>query len=269
MCYYLLGDTMKNVIDFILNNTIIFEIISRAAIVVALNLACRARNIAARRKYTILAIFFPLIMCIIYLIRRKGEKIEKKQCASCGNIEPMGRNQCSKCGGFTLVEYKNPKAKMLKTIAIVLIIVGLLAEGVQFAGVPAQVKEMMNIAQGIEDGEDVIDPFEEWDDETVCYDKNANAYSSRYDVVYYDKDGGQYTVEYEEEYYVADENGNKYAICNCYIDKDGCFVYDENATENNVFMDEFLDKNGEICYKLVAVTWDYTGQMLVNGETLE
>lgn len=260
---------MENILKFLNENTLIFEIISRICIVVALNLACRARNIAARRKYTILSIFFPLIMCIVYLIKRKGERIEKKQCASCGNIEPMGRNQCSKCGGFTLLEYKNPKAKLLKTIAIVLIVIGVLAEGVQFVGVPAQIREMMSIAQGIENGEDTIDPFEEWDEEEICYDKNAAAYSSRYDVVYYDKEDVKYTVEYDTEYYIADEKDNRYDISNCYIDKDGCFVYDENATENDVLMDEFVDENGEICYKLVAVTWDYTGQMLVNGETIE
>lgn len=242
---------------------------------VAVNLDCRARNIQRRKMWTIITLLIPLVGGIVYAIKRKGEKGEYKQCASCGQKEPASRNQCSKCGGFTLVDYKHPKSKMLQTISIVLAVGAIICGIVDYASVvPSTVKEIQKEYNQMASGEDDEEiPEAPITENELYYDANGRAYSDLFDVKFYDKEENTYLYCYDDTdgvYFLREKDNKKYSnMNNCYVDKDGYFYYDSNesvtATDNNTFK----DKEGNIYYLAESVTWSYDGTMLVDGEVLE
>lgn len=242
----------------------------RLFIALAINLDCRAENLAQRKGFTILAFFFPIIIGIIYATKRKSMQKAFKVCSKCGTKADPYANKCPKCGGYMLLEYKNPKRKTLKIISIVLCVVGVLCYGAyQFIGFSgeagAQKKALYFLNEKIGSFEEEIEEEpEEEEGSFLLYDRNGIAYTDYRNMKYYDKDGMEYTCKYfdSEDELVAfeDANGKEYKYEYCVIDEDGYFVYDEavEVDENGIYHKQGSDKK---YYSPFEVTWDYSGQL--------
>lgn len=233
-------------------------ILARILIPLSINLDCRAKNLASRKLFTILSFFFPIIMGIIYAIRRKSLQKAFKVCSKCGSKADPYATNCPKCGGYMLLEYKNPKEKMLKTISIVLCVVGVLSYCVgQFIGAPSyidEIKHKLYAVTGVEEGEPELEDEEEFFNASgLWYDKKGIAYSDYRDLKLYDENGNVYTLEFDEVdafdiVGVIDENGNKYEYEKSFIDENGYFCYD-------------IDTSSGTYYHIDEVNWDYSGQL--------
>ena len=140
--------------------SVILGIVFRILLAIAINLDCRARNIGARKIYTVLTVFFPAIIGIVYAIKRKGEKKELKVCRSCGTKASAYSAKCPKCGGLFLMDYTPPKAKQLKTASIILCVIALIAFGVNQAySLPSEIEDIKSEIMGAENPEDVEEDY--------------------------------------------------------------------------------------------------------------
>lgn len=253
---------------------------------VAVNLDCRARNIMARKSYTILALFFPLIVGIVYAVKRKGAQKASKICGGCKNKVGPYANKCPHCGSYTLYEYKNPKAKTLSIISIILCVIGcvcfVFSSVVSFPDYVETAKETVN-------GYVNDDEYEEYDDTDIgyselSYDRSGVAYSNPYDVLYYDRDGNTYTLDGD---FMNTQTQERYASDGCFVDSEGYFCYIDNGSLTVLSDDPFSytdyddsgkeiavnvtyqDSDGNKYYSAQYVSWNYSGTMIVNGETVE
>lgn len=245
----------------------VFSIFARILIPLSINLDCRARNLAQRKLFTILSFFFPVLIGIIYAIRRKSLQKAFKVCSKCGSkADPYAAN-CPKCGGYMLLEYKNPKAKMLKTISIVLCVVGVLAYSAgEFIGLPSYIDEIKEQILAITEGD--VGDAEDDDDYIIdegglWYDRNGIAYSNYYSIKFYDENGKEYYFETDEDVYdiigVLDEDGNKYEYDKSFINEDGYFCYGVEAELGDDGI--FVDSDGNKYYLTNEVNWTYSGEM--------
>lgn len=244
----------------------------RLLIAVAINLDCRAENLAQRKSFTILALFFPLIMGIVYAVKRKSMQKAFKVCSKCGSKADPYANSCPKCGGYMLLEYKNPKRKTLKIISIVLCVVGVISYGVSyFVTIPGeevyQEKVWSFFNDKLDSVEDELDEGEEpvEDSSVLIYDKKGIAYSDYRKVKYYDRNDMEYTCVYfasgDDIVCYKDANGKEYKYEYCVIDEDGYFVYDEEieVDELGIYHKKGSDKK---YYSPFEVTWNYSGQLI-------
>lgn len=253
---------------------------------VAINLDCRARNIGARRKYTILALFFPLIVGIVYAINRKSAQKAFKVCGTCKNKVGAYTNKCPHCGGYSLFEYKNPKAKPLTIISIILCVAGsicfVVSTVVSFPTYIKNAKEAVNEYSDYGENEEYDDIDSNYSE--LSYDRNGTAYSNPYDVLYYDKDGNTYSLDVD---FVNTQTGENYNINSSFVDSDGyfCYIddgsleplpddplsffdYDENGNEIAVNV-TYQNSNGDKYYAAQYVSWNYSGALTINGEIVE
>lgn len=253
---------MLNLLKSVFDIYSVLEILASVAMCLAINLDCRAKNIGNRKIYTVLAFFFPIIVGIVYCIKRKGEKSALKICASCGQIEPAQRRQCTKCGSLTLVEYKNPKAKKLNIISIILCVVACVSLVISSgASVYSQRDTIKQIVSGEydEESKDQYEYEEPVVEQELMYDKNGIAYSDSWDIKFYDKNDKVYHKSYVcDDSYFVDEEENQYQNEQCFVDKDGIFYIDDKKT-----------KLPEIKYPANEVYWDYTGTMYYLGEVVD
>lgn len=244
-------------------------ILQRILFALAINLDCRARNLAQRKMFTVLALFFPIIIAIIYAIRRKSLQKAFKVCSKCGTKADPYATNCPKCGGYMLLEYKNPKEKTLKTISIILCVLAVASLiGNQVVGVPDAIKEAKSQIGEIV-GNPVADDEEEEDtedyfvnDSGLWYDRNGIAYSDYENVKFYDKNGKEYHSSLgDEEFLVAgivDEDGKEYEFKKSFIDEDGYFCYGDYEVDERGFA---INSDGKVCTYTTEVSWDYTGQL--------
>jgi hypothetical protein len=255
----------------------------------AINLDCRAKNIKARKSFTILSLLFPIIVGIIYAVKRKGLQKEFKFCATCKNKVDAYANKCPFCGGYTLYEFKNPKAKTFQKISIVLCVVSIICGVVSTViDAPSYVKNFQKNVNSYSDND-----YEEYEDDIdsdyseLSYDRNHIAYSNPYDVLFYDKDGNSYVSDENEAYFDNTDTNETYETKYCFVDGDGYFCYindgslspldddpyayiyydeDDNAKVINA---TYANKDGNRYYLAKYVSWTYSGSLCVNGETVE
>lgn len=247
---------------------------------VAINLDCRAKNINARRSYTVLALFFPLIVGIIYAIKRKGAQKAFKICGTCKNKVGAYANKCPHCGGYTLYEYKNPKGKTLSVISIILCVVGsvcfVVSNVISFPDYVKTAKETINDYDTYDEADDTLNNYS-----SLFYDRNGVAYSDPYDVLYYDRDGNTYNIS--DGGFINTQTQERYDSKYCFADSDGyfCYIddgslepladdelsytdYDENGNEIVINV-TYQDSNGNRYYAAEYVNWDYSGNMDIDG----
>jgi hypothetical protein len=257
---------------------------------VAINLDCRAKNIKARKSYTILAIFFPIIVGIIYAVKRKALQKAFKVCGSCKNKVDGYANKCPFCGGYTLYEYKNPKAKLLSSISIALCVIGIIC-GVlsNIVSAPSYYKYIQNYISSSEDYDEDVDDIDS-SYSGLYYDRNHIAYSNSSNVVFYDSDGNSYVIDEEGASYYCNETKQTYDCVCCYVDSDGYFCYIDDGSLSPVDDDPYAyveyydndgnedivvenvtyqDKDGNKYYLAQYVSWTYSGSLCINGETVE
>lgn len=255
-------------------------------IAVAINLDCRAKNIGARVSYTVLALFFPLIVGIVYAAKRKGAQKAFKICGTCKNKVGAYANKCPHCGGYTLYEYKNPNAKTLSLISIILCVVGcicfVVSTVISFPDYVKTARETINEYSNYDDSEEYDDIDSSYS--SLSYDRNGTAYSSPYDVLYYDEDGNTYTFDID---FINTQSGEHYNSDYCFVDSDGyfCYIddgslepisddnysytdYDENGNEIVIHV-SYQDNGGNKYYAAEYVSWNYSGTLSINGETVE
>lgn len=242
----------------------------RILIAVAINLDCRAENLAQRKGFTVLAFFFPLIIGIIYAIKRKSMQKAFKVCSKCGTKADPYANKCPKCGGYMLLEYKNPKRKTLKIISIVLCVAGVVLYGAtQIASLPSQLESQEKLSKYVDEYigyEEEPEEPDEIDSASIVYDRNGVAYSDYRNVKYYDEKGTEYFCVYDDtdEYDCVafeDSNGKRYDIDKCFIDENGYFVIADDLKCDSVGI-YHRDGSDEAFYTPFEVTWDYSGQLV-------
>lgn len=237
----------------------VLSILSRVCIPLAINFDMRARNLAQRKKLTILSFFFPLIVGIVYAIKRKGMQKAFKVCSKCGTHADPYAPKCPKCGGYMLLEYKNPKEKMLKVISIILCVIGVASYCVnEVYAAPSYLEELRSKAELLV-GLDEADVDDESDllmleDDELHYDRNGIAYTGWVNVKYFDRNGVEYHKEYSENdgVIVLDSENNAYEYNKCFIDEEGYLCYDVDTSE------------GKTYYSLDEIYWDYSGQLHLN-----
>lgn len=283
--------------------SVILGIVFRILLAIAINLDCRARNIGARKIYTVLTVFFPAIIGIVYAIKRKGEKKELKVCRSCGTKASAYSAKCPKCGGLFLMDYTPPKAKQLKTASIILCVIALIAFGVNQAySLPSEIEDIKSEIMGAENPEDVEEDYvDDYGDSIISssglfYDKNGYAYSNYEDVEFYDINGNTYihvnidnkTDATTKNHFKNTETGEELFIGCCYVDSDGyfCFIDDNSLsplsndkyeyyaqTDNEEQVElvnvTFEDKDGNLYYRADQVSWTYPSKMLIQGEEID
>lgn len=243
----------------------VLMIAHRVLMALAINLDCRARNIGARRMFTVLSFFFPIIIGIIYCMRRKGLNKEYKVCHACGTRTRADQRRCSKCGSINLYEYESPKKKMLTAISIILCVASVVSFAVyEVSEFDSQRKEIEAIRNGEYD-EDELDI-----DDEFYYDIKGIAHTDKENVIYYTRD--------DKEYSYNDVCNNEDA----FVDEEGylCFVktgdltpvedseyniyyYDEGQNEKVKYV-EFTDSNGKKYYKAEHIRMDYVHNILPN-----
>lgn len=253
---------MLNLFKSVFDIYSVLEILASVAMCLAINLDCRAKNIGNRKIYTVLAFFFPIIVGIVYCIKRKGEKSALKICASCGQIEPAQRRQCTKCGSLTLVEYKNPKAKKLNIISVILCVVACVSLVISSgASVYSQRDTIKQIISGEydEESKDQYEYEEPVVEQELMYDKNGIAYSDWDDIKYFDINNNVYHKEYVEDVaYFVDAQNKSFIEYQCVVDKEG-----------NLYIDKDAQNVPKPNYPAIEVSWDYTGTMYYLGEVVE
>lgn len=258
---------MENILDVL---GIVCPILARILIPLSINFDCRARNLAQRRLFTILCIFFPVIMGIVYAIRRKSLQKAFKVCSKCGSKADPYATNCPKCGGYMLLEYKNPKAKMLKTISIVLCVAGALSYCVgEFVGMPSYIDELKDKLYDVTEfkkDEMVEDEEYLYEDNVLLYDRNGIAYSDYYSIKFYDKDGNVYKIDAESADF-ADENGKHYPFNNCFVDEDGYFTYFETAPQIDDYGKCMVED--KIYYQADFVSWNYSGGLITPDDSFD
>lgn len=242
----------------------------RIILALAINLDCRAKNIGARKAFTILTAIFPIIFGITYAIRRKGLRKEFKVCHACGAKASATANHCPQCASHFLVEYKNPKAKSLQAISIALCVVGLICFCAnEFVNLP-ELEGVLNSASDSDyyDYEILYDeyPYDEY------YDMKGNAYQNGDDVLLYDRDDNKYQfVDNGEDdyYYKSQTTGEEFDSMLCFVDSDGYFYYDEDNELNFDGNIGYTNIDGNIYFYALETTWDPDGSLCdINGNPL-
>lgn len=244
----------------------ILMIAHRLLMALAINLDCRARNIGARRIFTVLSFFFPIVIGVIYCIRRKGLNKEYKVCHACGTKTRADQRRCAKCGSINLYEYESPKKRMLTAISIILCAASIISFAVyEVSEFDAQKKELEAIRQGEYD-----DEYEDEMDDEFYYDIKGIAHTDKENMLYYTKDDKQYTYDdvCNNEDAFVDEEGYL-----CFVKADDLtpvedseynhFYLDENQNEKVKYV-EFTDSNGKKYYKAEYIRLDYVHNILPN-----
>lgn len=235
---------------------------------ISINLECRARNVGARTAYTILAIFFPIFVGIIYAVKRKGAQKAFKVCGKCGKKVNAYAGKCPYCSSIALYEYKNPHAKTLKIISIVLCVIAVGSYAISSAitlpdTIKAYQKEMESYMNGETDAED-----EYFDDEIIegglGYDRNGLAYSDASSVVFYDKEGNKFT--HSGDTFINKDTGESLDADKCFVDKEGYFYYFKDKKLTSKDRTAFQDEDGNIYYHADRASWNYSSQLMINGE---
>ena len=241
-----------NMGNFSLIISLVCPILARILLALAINLDCRARNLAQRKLFTVLMLFFPIIVGIAYAVRRKSLQKAFKVCSKCGSKADPYASKCPKCGGYMLLEYKNPKEKALRIVSIVLCVVGIIPYVAgEAVGMPSQLDKLKKQINSYVTGEEYDDDESDEDGlinlPFLCYDRNGVAYSDFYSIKYYDKDGKSYHWNEDDYSTIVDEQGNLYYYKNCYIDSEGYFFCPEKPS-------------GEY-YRIDSVYWNYDGSI--------
>lgn len=235
---------------------------------ISINLDCRARNIGARKTYTIFAIFFPVIIGIIYAVKRKGAQKAFKICGKCGKKVNSYAGKCPYCSSIALYEYKNPHAKTLKIISIVLCVIAIGSYVISNAitlpdTIEAYQKEMENYING-----ETAEDEEYFEDEIMegglGYDRNGLAYSDISSVVFYDKNDNKFT--YSNGKFINKDTLEQLDASKCFVDAQGYFYYLENNSLTSDDEITFKDKDGTVYYPAELASWNYSSQLLINGE---
>lgn len=219
----------------------------RVLMALAINMDCRARNIGARRLFTVLAVFFPLVIGVIYAIRRKGLAKEYKICHVCGTKTRADQRRCAKCGSINMAEFEHPKRKLFATISIILCVVSVAC----FA--TSEVLDYQNQKEMIEES---MQEAENGD-----YDEDEELFSDS-DELYYDAKGIAHTYLDNMKYYTPDDKEYTYDQIR---DRNDAFIGEDNLlyfldigeltpVDNSEFNYEYYDKDE----KLVTITVEYT-----------
>lgn len=113
---------MNLIIYFVL--AFVLSLIFKAFICAAINFDAKARGVKEKTMYTVLSFFFPIIVGIIYLCRRKNcPKIQPKLCNQCHTTVDTKSTFCPNCLGTEFTDYRiQNDVKYHKTSKIFLII---------------------------------------------------------------------------------------------------------------------------------------------------
>lgn len=271
----------------------VLPFIARVLFAVAINLDCRAKNIGARKIYTILSIFFPVVGGIFYAFKRKTAPKAFKVCKTCGNQVGTYTNTCPHCGGLFLAEYENPKKKTLEKVSIIICVLAIISYAVPTAiDIPDYSKTIKEYISGEENPDN--DYYDEYENDDVitgsdlCYDRDGRAYSNEYAVLYHNRDGAMYKHIYDdgEDYFMNTKSGNRIQTNEAFVDSEGYFVVikeglthvendpytytisADNESEAKAIDVTYQDEDGNVYYLATEASWNYSGNLLICGNTL-
>jgi len=220
----------------------ILGLISTGLFLVYMYYTAKHKNQKLGFGWYICGYLFPLITAIVFI--KKSKRFpgpDMKVCPACGDKYPKVYEVCGRCLAplpEISEEENNKNQKISKATGIAFWVSYVIATVVSIACMVMLASTLYDAFEGIMDiFEDSRIGIVSDSGETVYYDKKGNSYEKADDVVIYGKNGKEYryTVEtvtdqgYEyEEYYFVDEHGKKYDYLNCYVNKNGWFVYDKD-----------------------------------------
>lgn len=282
--------------------SVIFVYAFQICLMLAIGFDCRAKGIKRRAMWMVLSLLFPIPVAIIYACVRKGEERENyKKCNACGAVLDDRVSYCAGCGSneFTPCdpEKKQKYSQNSKTCLIVSIVSYVVSLLCILGFVFGAASMVGNTLDGAVDGikgsiiggvDNLYDDFDyDYDDsyhygyevngETVYYDREGKPYTDDLAVVYYDKQNNTYS--FDDEYYeFKGSNGKNYMSSYCYVDANGYLYFDaagyENESKSAVYYsaksDSYVDKDGNIYYQALDVSWDKDGKLVdaYDGEYL-
>ncbi len=220
----------------------ILGLVSTGLFLVYMHYTAKHKNQKLGFGWYICGYFFTLITAIVFI--KKSKRFpgpDMKVCPACGDKYPKVYEVCGRCLAplpEISEEENNKNQKISKVTGIAFWVSYVMATVVSIICMVMLASTLFDTVEG------VLNSFEENrigivsdSGDTVYYDKKGNTYEKPEDVVIYGKNGMEYryTVEtitdqgYEfEDVFFIDENGKKYDYYNCYVNKNGWFVYDED-----------------------------------------
>lgn len=195
------------------------------------------RNGEHKVLYYVLSLFFPLIVLIVFAIKRKEMNgVGMKVCPSCHRKYPQEFVTCYQCN-IELPPYDAKKKNREKAAAIIMS--AIFAVTCAFSVVQTCVSladTAVTMLRGgfpdsIDDNDDIWDDpwgtnwssrrgFKDENGNMCYYDMKGEVYSEPDDVVLYTKDGVKYVYSNATEKYQGTD-GNSVGIFNAFVDEDG------------------------------------------------
>lgn len=274
----------------------------RVCFAFAINYDCRARNLKTTSLFTVLAVFFPIIVGIVYACVRSDAEPNTKYCASCNTLVDGATKMCPNCKGMAFKRAAHPDtAKFLKRgkaffIAAVLLFV--FGCGATVAEAVIAVKASTDIIREYDNGafdkffSQFADELEQAEEETTeeettaasdedsekttdidtiignlrYYDRDGKAYKDATEVPYYSKDGKTYFYRKEADltqYFVEKDSDKQLDLKRCFVDGEGYFIYDEKG--EITLSDDIVsatDKEGNKYIPASLAIWNEKGELI-------
>lgn len=290
---------VSNVPDFVWT---VFNVLSVLSVIGLIYFSTKYRNGQHKPVWYILALFFPAIVFIVFLIKRKEMNgIGMKQCPICHSNYPTEFVTCYKCN-VALGEYDEKKSNtnklLAKVFAVSFVIIYLIST---VGGIFSAVNSLFNFTEELnKPGVYTKISFKDDDGNDVYYDAKGNSYTDEYDVPYYTEKGDKYTYNHAT-YRLHNTDGKSVDIYCAYIDEDGYMVIDENssiyisyvedAQENesselevgDFFETEddyenfeptpyyypentYTDDDGNVYYEIMIASWTKDGKLITSDE---
>lgn len=264
--FSLLTGAMSSAIISMLAN--IFSILFSVMIMLTIGFDLKVHGKKDRALWMVLSFFFPVIVGIVYLIKRNSYKNNApKICLNCNTPASPDAVFCTNCGGTNLQSAKNPETdkneKSRNTTFIIGIVSLVLSVTLSITALAFTISsfggldELLNNVIGYIDDDNYDFDFDSdydfdldnyFDEDYYGYkdtEINHYAYTSNGNAVYYDMKGNAYFNSSEVLYYDKNDVAYRYDKADgefestvnddveinayyCYIDKDGYLYYDSD-----------------------------------------
>lgn len=239
---------------------------SRLIAILFIYFASKYRNGNPGIKWYILAFFFPFIVTVVFLSKRKElGSPEMKVCPICKAKYPTTFVSCYKCNA-ELLEYDENKKKAQKAVAIIsaVLFFALWTFSFAYSVMGALLPANGIFSDGITDHERSYGVSSDG----FYYDRNGEKYTSFFDVPFYSKDGEKFTYSYATERYEG--KNHSYSIYDCLVDENGFIVplsgddLDYHEPKNGSAY--FTDSDSNKYYDITWVGWTEDGTLLADSK---
>ncbi|MCM1509074.1 MAG: hypothetical protein NC177_18340 [Ruminococcus flavefaciens] len=256
----------------------VIQILCSLSAILVIFFSTRYRNGEHKPLYYIIALFFPLIVLIVFAVKRKEMNgVGMKVCPSCHRKYPKEFVTCYQCN-IELPPYNAKKQNSQKVAAIIMSVVFALSFAFTALQTGLAVAEtMLYPFTGLMEDNDCYEDYEDYEadgalsqrkgfkdenGETCYYDMKGNAYSDPDEVALYTKDGVKYVYSNATENYRGTD-GKSVDLFSAYVDENGFFV--EVDCERLTFdKGGWTDANGNKYYDANFVSWDKDGKLIEN-----